>query len=803
MKKQNIGYALSPRQTVIEFDESQFVKAINVTKSPTPIAYEQIFVWNDIVEYTTIVMTGTSETFKRRVGEIGDLYGLKPAIVQNNNTECLYRLSKRVSKPMFKRIAQTMERLLQGEHKVYRTYGLADEYETTEHKSIDIAKVIAISEWIKDKDTLTISDVRNDTLLPIVVTYDVHEVVNKIDITQAVDDFIGIVIGYGSTFTYVMKKFGNIELVYRFFNEHFNTGFNCSMYSVDQYVNEWVSIQRTGIIESGGWYVTLTDEGKAIPMTDFHIRVHYKLMRANGDIAYIVSFIGSDREVKHLEWLLSYSPQKLAEYVNRNGNFHINPTAKTVNTLHEMISGASVPEIHAYNKYGRAEYEGRDIIIYGDYVYDTTHKKAYARTEGTNFYFFDNVNGIMVESRNNKSMASVIGEDVVKLGNIHQTVTYKDLYNVTSAIYADASAHMILLYALSMTAYAAFKPINENPVYFVTGVTGTGKSTFSSILMSIFGVKKPVNIETTTVLPLLMDLVAYDSLPVFYTEFRTRMNYATEKTGIIKAVFDQWVFSRGKRDMSVDRYVFSSTVFIEWEELPKSGATRTRSIIHTTKHKGRRAEVNTLFIKKLMKNQGHILSSLQYSFLDLVSEELYLEKYQEGQERYMKRWDVEPRILANIALLYAAWASFAPDYEEDIAKCLDELLSGQVKDFQENGTSAEIVKQITKYVGYKFAKIYIKHFDIIFQWSDIEEYITKNRLELELSVDTYKLHLEASWFEVGYFEVYDSDEIDKEEILVHWIKINIGKCPKDFFYNKDIYKLFKKYEAYKVPWAVR
>jgi hypothetical protein len=155
--------------------------------------------------------------------------------------------------------------------------------------------------------------------------------------------------------------------------------------------------------------------------------------------------------------------------------------------------------------------------------------------------------------------------------------------------------------------------------------------------MSIFGVKKPVNIETTTVLPLLMDLVAYDSLPVFYTEFRTRMNYATEKTGIIKAVFDQGVFSRGKRDMSVDRYVFSSTVFIEGEELPKSGATRTRSIIHTTKHKGRRPEVNTLFIRNLMKNQGQILSSLQYSFLDSVSKDLYLEKYQEGQERYMKR----------------------------------------------------------------------------------------------------------------------------------------------------------------------
>lgn len=124
---------------------------------------------------------------------------------------------------MFKRIAQTMERLLQGEHKVYRTYGLVDEYETDEHKSIDIAKVIAISEWIKDKDTLTISDVRNDKLLPIVVTYDVHDVVEKIDTTQAVDDFIGIVIGYGSSFTYVMKKLGNIELVYRFFNEHFNT----------------------------------------------------------------------------------------------------------------------------------------------------------------------------------------------------------------------------------------------------------------------------------------------------------------------------------------------------------------------------------------------------------------------------------------------------------------------------------------------------------------------------------------------------------------------------------------------------
>ena len=61
------------------------------------------------------------------------------------------------------------------------------------------------------------------------------------------------------------------------------------------------------------------------------------------------------------------------------------------------------------------------------------------------------------------------------------------------------------------------------------------------------------------------------------------MQGAPEKTSILKSRFDGTAFERGKKDLSIESHKFSAYAFMEGEELPESGATRSRSLIWKVK----------------------------------------------------------------------------------------------------------------------------------------------------------------------------------------------------------------------------
>ena len=64
---------------------------------------------------------------------------------------------------------------------------------------------------------------------------------------------------------------------------------------------------------------------------------------------------------------------------------------------------------------------------------------------------------------------------------------FEEYLNLTKSIYSDLSGDMIPLMACSMAGYMAYESyIKEAPLYFVTGVSGSGKSTFVEILGSMF-----------------------------------------------------------------------------------------------------------------------------------------------------------------------------------------------------------------------------------------------------------------------------------------------------------------------------
>lgn len=92
--------------------------------------------------------------------------------------------------------------------------------------------------------------------------------------------------------------------------------------------------------------------------------------------------------------------------------------------------------------------------------------------------------------------------------------------------------------------------------------------------------------------------------------------------------------------------------------------------------------------------------------------------------------------------------AFAPERKLHFIEVCKEILKVQMDDFEKNGTIAEIVNIISKYLGYRYAKVYVDGYNIVLQWNDILDYIEKNRIVTELQANSYKDHCEAFGIEV-------------------------------------------------------
>ena len=137
--------------------------------------------------------------------------------------------------------------------------------------------------------------------------------------------------------------------------------------------------------------------------------------------------------------------------------------------------------------------------------------------------------------------------------------------------------------ACSMMGYLLYEPCEEAPLYFLTGPTGTGKSTFADILAGAFGVKQLYSIGQSTPYVLKILLSSMYLLPAFMTEYRSTMSGKDLKDETLRLTFDKGNFQRGKQSGDITSYKLAAQVFLEGEDMYTSGSIRTRTIVHKTR----------------------------------------------------------------------------------------------------------------------------------------------------------------------------------------------------------------------------
>jgi hypothetical protein len=269
------------------------------------------------------------------------------------------------------------------------------------------------------------------------------------------------------------------------------------------------------------------------------------------------------------------------------------------------------------------------------------------------------------------------------------------------------------------------------------------------MLQIMFGLKASTaqkfdGISNFSLVHYLVNLVR---VPLFMTEFR-RLDTpeAKKKVGTLRSAFDGTGETKGRPDQSIIQYNYNASICIDGEEYAKDGATRSRTIILKIK----KSSQTDGFMKNFKKFTYY--KNFLFSYLEKADRKTWDEAFEEGIDLFVMR-GVDARIKTNIAVMYASCVAYAPEKKEEFQVLCMGLLQEQMKDFMENGTSAEIIKVIGRYLAGGYAN-YINETDhIIIEWNGVLDYVNRYRISLNLDIETYKEHLEALGFPLDFYEI--------------------------------------------------
>lgn len=781
MQKQLVGYTIDPKGYELVFNKDKFLADTQLTGLVWYESY-QVFDWDSISKYKSIVIFWANP---ERVADVLAIYLIEPSEVRvyNGETHYIFKFTGALTVARFNRVGKNLSEIYQANYQHHGFYKGICESVTDTGKFLQEWAVNDVFEFHSIADTVNESEEIIFNSLPVDV------IGKKLKYDGTLDTVLNIAPWIWSPFNLAVYMLGNMQNAMAWCNKYYEHNFVTEDAEVSKYIVEWVMVKHNSIVESNGWY-KLDSGSKLISITDFLISVHYQLVKADGENVYIVSIIPNQgKKVEHVEWKNTSSDTSLADFLMRMGSFHITWGKTAVKAMHEMITSSRVPIIHTKLQYWANVYKGQDIIIGYDGVFDMATKKMFPKNDKFWFYFIGGNDGIMISG---EAEAGKIQKEFVPRLMKTWDYSYTDYHNVTKTIYKNSTAHVLLMFACSMAGVALYHKWNKTPSYYVTGVTGTGKSSFAECLYTMFWVSEPYGLRNSTAYPVKTSIAAFNRLPVFFNEFRSDMKYASEKLGYIQMAYDNSTTSKWLRSGGTVAYKMTSQVFCEWEDTYDEGSIRTRSILHTLTRSGTTA---WCIPKNVINDNRFMFESFFGTYCTHTSVQDYDAALKETAIFY-KRW-VEPRISDNISIMYAGCMAFAPEMKDVFVRECMALVDAQVEDFHENGESQKMLKILSEYYGNRYCHVYIEQWYLFIDWTEITTYLDRFKRNLTLSIWAYSGHMEALGFEKDFYQVevpvweWESKLTERHKII-NWFRMPLVDLPKNLLNNQRIFSEYNK-----------
>jgi len=192
------------------------------------------------------------------------------------------------------------------------------------------------------------------------------------------------------------------------------------------------------------------------------------------------------------------------------------------------------------------------------------------------------------------------------------------------------------------------------PFLFITGRTGSGKSTIAEWITCLFGIEDAgKSLSQTTVVAIQRSLGYYSSLPVFLDEFRNTSDIAF-KTGFLRNVYNRQSSGKGiKSNFGIREAKVRGTLIVAGEETPNDNAILNRSILVEIVKKVRTTNHYDWFTKNKSKFSHHILEIIKNKRRD---KELFMRVLGEAKDYLTKHAGVDDRTAVNHAVICAGHA---------------------------------------------------------------------------------------------------------------------------------------------------
>jgi energy-coupling factor transporter ATP-binding protein EcfA2 len=189
---------------------------------------------------------------------------------------------------------------------------------------------------------------------------------------------------------------------------------------------------------------------------------------------------------------------------------------------------------------------------------------------------------------------------------------------------------------------------------FITGRTGSGKSTIAEWITCLFGIEDAgKSLSQTTVVAIQRSLGYYSSLPVFLDEFRNTSDIAF-KTGFLRNVYNRQSSGKGiKSNFGIREAKVRGTLIIAGEETPNDNAILNRSILIEIIKKSRITNHYDWFQRNKAKFSHHILEIIKNKARD---KDLFMRVLGEAKDYLTAHAGVDDRTAVNHAVLCAGHA---------------------------------------------------------------------------------------------------------------------------------------------------
>lgn len=757
--------------------------------------YIQKFSGSRIVKYYTTVAVGQWNAFKNRYECVSDKYGISPFEVKHKDG--WYHLTYLFAKPLSKKLADAatsnLGQLLDCDMQYWSFFKGYDVVSLDENNCVRTEHIELLSKYFWEDRTL--GDSINDQLVGAANMVPAKSIIETFGRNDDYDEYLNIIIGYGSPFQYVMSIKQSLDDTLKFFNEHYAIGFKIQDVAIDTYFVDGIIGQSFGLVQHLWGYAVESEKGM-IRITDFLIRVHYKIKKKENTI-YAISLINaSGQKTPIFQWSNTSSEAGLTELVQSQGNFHfLNPTKKYLIQVHAMISSTDVPTIYSIDKFGRNTFMGNDIVVYANWVFDIQRKIFFPKSDDVNFYFLDGTDGFCVEDERGSPIDDTTKWVVPSVKN-QEVHTYDEYLDIFQKMYKDHTGDFLIMVCMTYMGYALYSEENVqyNPIFCGHGVTGSGKTTFAEFVKMLLGIDgMPVVFGAgTTNFALLKMLGSINKFPIMCSEYRASTTDGVGKEAIFRSLYDRKPIAKGNVSQTITSYNLLASMFLEWEELPTDGAVRSR-FIHKRLAKRFRNVSEDIDIGTELSSNKNIIESFVNSYQIVSNKDIYTESLVEAKQLFS--WPKkEPRIVDNLSMMYASCMAFDPYKRDYFISVLEKISTELHADLSDNGTGMQILKAISMYLSTRWSNLYINKTTntVIIPWVDVVSYIQRHKIELTLKIESYEDHLVEMGFEDWVFEVEQEDSFgNKEEMCVRWFSIHISKAPKELLVKKEAYSLYK------------